>query len=84
MFDSIQLEMDDHRNEARAELNKAEVHLEDIGHRATLSMGDLRTEMEQAKWDNTRRGIGVYWHTRACQRLTFLPQLWSVGLSCSL
>jgi len=59
MYDSIQLEMDNHRNETRAELNKAEVHLEDIGHRATLSMGDLRTEMERAKWDNTRRAIGT-------------------------
>lgn len=58
MADSIQLEMDEHRNETRAELNKAEVHLENIGYRATLSMGDLRTEMERAKWDNTRRGIG--------------------------
>lgn len=59
MYSSIQLEMDNHRNETRAELNKAEVHLEHIGHRATLSMGDLRTEMEGAKWDNTRRGIGM-------------------------
>lgn len=59
MYSRIQLEMDNHRNETRAELNKAEVHLEDIGHRATLSMGDLRTEMEGAKWDNTRRGIGT-------------------------
>ena len=82
--DSIQLEMDDHRNETRAELNKPEVHLEDIGHRATLSMGDLRTEMEQAKWDNTRRGIGASCHTHVSQQLTFLPQLWSVALSCSL
>lgn len=59
MSDSIQLEMDNHRNETRAELNKAEVHLEDIGYRATLGMGDLRTEMERARWDNTRRGIGT-------------------------
>ena len=59
MNNSIQLEMDNHRDETRAELNKAEVHLEDIGHRATLSMGDLRTEMERAKWDNSRRGIGT-------------------------
>jgi len=51
--------MDDHRNETRAELNKAEVHLEDIGYRATLTMGDLRTEMERARWDNTRRGFAV-------------------------
>jgi hypothetical protein len=51
--------MDNRRNETRAELSKTEVHLEDIGHRATLSMGDLRTEMERAKWDNTRRGIGT-------------------------
>ncbi len=59
MYNSIQLEMDNHRDEMRAELNKAEVHLEDVGHRATLSMGDLRTEMERAKWDNSRRGIGT-------------------------
>jgi hypothetical protein len=56
----IQMEMDSHRNEVRADLKKSDLRMEDVIHKTTVTIGDVRTEIEQAKWDNTRRGVGEY------------------------
>ncbi|CAG7849474.1 SubName: Full=Related to COX10-farnesyl transferase {ECO:0000313/EMBL:CCA67282.1} [Serendipita indica DSM 11827] len=56
----IQMEMDNHRNESRAEMKKLDIRMEDVVHRATVSLGDIRTIIEQAKWDNTRRGVAIF------------------------
>jgi len=32
---------------------------QDLLHKATVKISDLRTEVEQGKWDNTRRGVVV-------------------------
>ncbi|KIM23717.1 hypothetical protein M408DRAFT_332206 [Serendipita vermifera MAFF 305830] len=56
----IQMEMDNHRNESRANLKSTEIRMEDVLHRTTVTVGDIRTEIEQAKWDNTRRGVAIF------------------------
>jgi hypothetical protein len=33
---------------------------QEINNKFTISLGDLRTEIEQAKWDATRRAIGAF------------------------
>lgn len=50
--------MDNHRNESRADMKGTDIRMEDVFHRSTVVAGDIRTEIEQAKWDNTRRGVG--------------------------
>jgi hypothetical protein len=55
---SIQMEMDNYRNESRADIKRADIRMEDVVHSAMIKISDIRTEIEQAKWDNTRRGVG--------------------------
>jgi len=52
------MEMDNHRNESRADIKRLDIRMEDLLHRTIVTIGDVRTEIEQAKWDNTRRGVG--------------------------
>jgi hypothetical protein len=33
------------------------LYLQEINNKFTISLGDLKTEIEQAKWDATRRAI---------------------------
>jgi len=54
------MEMDNHRNESRANMKGVEIRMEDVLHHTIVTIGDIRTEIEQAKWDNTRRGVGEY------------------------
>lgn len=56
----IQMEMDNHRNESRADMKRVDIRMEDVLHRTIVTIGDIRTEIEQAKWDNTRRGVGEW------------------------
>lgn len=46
------------RSLATSNVNKLTV-LQEINSRATISVGDLRTEIESAKWEATRRAIGT-------------------------
>jgi hypothetical protein len=36
------------------------LHLQEINNKFTISLGDLKTEIEQAKWDATRRAISKW------------------------
>ncbi|KAG8850532.1 hypothetical protein FRB91_008984 [Serendipita sp. 411] len=56
----IQMEMDNHRNESRAESKTLDIKLEDMTHNAFVTIGNIRTGIEQAKWDNTRRGVAIF------------------------
>ncbi|KZT62352.1 hypothetical protein CALCODRAFT_409679, partial [Calocera cornea HHB12733] len=55
----IQMEMNTRKNESRLETKVAEVAMEEVNHKSTITIGELRTEIEAAKWNNTRRGVGV-------------------------
>lgn len=54
------MEMDNHRTESRSDMKRNEIRFEDGIHRSTIALGNIRTEMEQAKWDNSRRGVGSF------------------------
>lgn len=58
------MEMDNHRNESRADMKKLNIRMEDVLHRTIVTISDIRTEIEQAKWDNTRRGVGEWFSGR--------------------
>jgi hypothetical protein len=63
------MEMDNHRNESRADMKKAGIRMEDVLHRTIVTVSDIRTEIEQAKWDNTRRGVGEWFSGRLTFRV---------------
>ncbi|QRV91173.1 hypothetical protein RhiJN_19191 [Ceratobasidium sp. AG-Ba] len=53
----IEMEINDRKNETRAEAKASEIAIEELNHRATIKISDLRTEIEQAKWVNISRGV---------------------------
>jgi len=55
----IQMDMNNRKAESKAEAKLAEIALEELHHRTIVRIGDLRTEIENAKWNNTRRGVLV-------------------------
>ncbi|KAG9008938.1 hypothetical protein FRB94_005504 [Tulasnella sp. JGI-2019a] len=55
----IQMDMNNRKAEAKADAKLAELAMEDLHHRTIVRIGDLRTDIEQAKWNNTRRGVLV-------------------------
>jgi len=55
----IQMEMNSRKNDSRMETKVAEISMEELSHKSTITIGDLRTIIEQAKWNNTRRGVAV-------------------------
>lgn len=57
MDDSIEMDMNNRNAENRSELKEFDLSIEEINNKFTISLGDLRTEIESAKWDATRRAI---------------------------
>ncbi|KAG8718469.1 hypothetical protein FRC08_005202 [Ceratobasidium sp. 394] len=73
----IEMEINDRKNETRADAKASEIAIEvikpgdqvvllrghrlivaqELNHRATIKISDLRTEIEQAKWVNISRGV---------------------------
>jgi hypothetical protein len=54
---SIEMDMNNRNAENRSELKEFDLAIEEINNKFTISLGDLRTEIESAKWDATRRAI---------------------------
>ena len=54
---SIEMDMNNRKSETRSDLKGMEMSIEEINNKFTISLGDLRTEIETAKWEATRRGI---------------------------
>lgn len=53
------MEMDSSKADTRAEMKRYEMGVQEINNKFTISLSDLRTEIESAKWDSTRRAIAV-------------------------
>lgn len=53
----IQMEVDNRKNEARADLKYQDIMVEELLNKNTVALGDLRTEMEKVKWDNMRQAV---------------------------
>ncbi|ORX37715.1 hypothetical protein BD324DRAFT_564653, partial [Kockovaella imperatae] len=54
----IELDTNNRKAETRAELKGFNLDIEEINNKFTISLGDLRTEIEAAKWEQTRRAVG--------------------------
>lgn len=53
----IQMEVDSRKNEARTDLKSQDIMVEELLNKSTVSLGDLRTEIEKVKWDNMRQAV---------------------------
>lgn len=54
----IELDVNNRKTDTRSDMKWADIAIEEINNRATISIGDLKTEIESAKWEATRRAIG--------------------------
>lgn len=55
----IQMELGNRKNEAKNELKRQDIVIESMYNRMMGSLGDLRTEVEEAKWDNMRKSVAA-------------------------
>ncbi|GFZ49637.1 hypothetical protein JCM24511_07038 [Saitozyma sp. JCM 24511] len=55
----IEMDMGNRKSETRTEMKGFDIAIEEINNKFTISLGDLRTEIESAKWDATRRAISI-------------------------
>lgn len=54
-----ELDMGNRKTDTRSDMKQMSITIEEINNRATISIGDLKTEIESAKWEATRRAIGI-------------------------
>ncbi|WVR08019.1 hypothetical protein IAU60_005063 [Kwoniella sp. DSM 27419] len=55
----IEMDMNNRKAETRTEMKGFDIYIEEINNKFTISLGDLRTEIESVKWDATRRAISI-------------------------
>lgn len=53
------MDMNNRKAENRSDQKSLDIDIEEINNKFTISLGDLRTEIESAKWDATRRAIST-------------------------
>ncbi|GMK59190.1 hypothetical protein CspeluHIS016_0702050 [Cutaneotrichosporon spelunceum] len=59
MRHDIEIETNTRKDETRSVMKRFDIAREEINNKFTISLGDLRTEIEGAKWDATRRAIAI-------------------------
>ncbi|KAJ7507727.1 hypothetical protein B0H11DRAFT_139138 [Mycena galericulata] len=53
----IQMELDSRKNEAKSDFKQQDIAIEELLNKAVVSISDLRTDVEEIKWDNMRRAV---------------------------
>ncbi|KAJ7498991.1 hypothetical protein FB451DRAFT_1014584 [Mycena latifolia] len=53
----IQMELDSRKNEAKSEFKQQDIAIEELLNKAVVHISDLRTDVEEIKWDNMRRAV---------------------------
>ncbi|KAJ7129760.1 hypothetical protein C8R44DRAFT_614925 [Mycena epipterygia] len=53
----IQMELDSRKNEAKSEFKQQDIAIEEMLNKAIVNISDLRTDVEEIKWDNMRRAV---------------------------
>ncbi|KAH9482907.1 hypothetical protein JR316_0005007 [Psilocybe cubensis] len=53
----IQMELDSRKNEAKADLKQQDISIEELLNKAVVSVSDLRTDVEEIKWDIMRKTV---------------------------
>ncbi|KAI0079666.1 hypothetical protein K474DRAFT_1584396, partial [Panus rudis PR-1116 ss-1] len=55
----IQMDLDNRKNEARNDLKQQDIRHEELLNKSLVQIGELRTMMEEAKWDNMRNSVAA-------------------------
>ncbi|KAF8076313.1 hypothetical protein FPV67DRAFT_1444998 [Lyophyllum atratum] len=53
----IQMDVESRKNEAKADLKQRDIVMEELLSKAIVSVSDLRTDVEEIKWENMRRAV---------------------------
>ncbi|KAF8897470.1 hypothetical protein BD779DRAFT_1667445 [Infundibulicybe gibba] len=53
----IQMEVDSRKNETKADLKDMDIAIEELLNKAIVNVSDLRTDVEEIKWENMRRAV---------------------------
>ncbi|KAJ7744512.1 hypothetical protein DFH07DRAFT_749425 [Mycena maculata] len=53
----IQMELDSRKNEAKSDFKQQDIAIEELLNKAVVNISDLRTDVEEIKWDNMRRAV---------------------------
>jgi len=54
---SIQMELDSRKNEAKNDLKRFDIQVEEVLNKSLVTLYELRTEMEGVRWDNMRNSV---------------------------
>jgi len=55
----IQMEVDSRKNEVKAEFQQQDIRIEESQNRAIVSISDLRSDIEEIKWENMRKAVAT-------------------------
>jgi len=53
----IQMELDSRKNETKSDFKQQDILVESLLNKAIVSLSDLRTDVEEIKWDNMRKSV---------------------------
>ncbi|KAF9075913.1 hypothetical protein BDP27DRAFT_1256815 [Rhodocollybia butyracea] len=53
----VQIELDNRKNEVKDEFTSKDIAIEELLSKSIVSISDLRTDVEEVKWDNMRRAV---------------------------
>ncbi|TFK75979.1 hypothetical protein BDN72DRAFT_359471 [Pluteus cervinus] len=53
----IQMEVDSRKNEAKADLKSQDIAIEEMLNKAIVNVSDLRTDVEEIKWNNMQKAV---------------------------
>ncbi|KIK65338.1 hypothetical protein GYMLUDRAFT_347494 [Collybiopsis luxurians FD-317 M1] len=54
----IQIDLDNRKNEVKDEFTRKDIAIEELLNKSIVAVSDLRTDVEEVKWDNMRRAVG--------------------------
>ncbi|KAF9534846.1 hypothetical protein CPB83DRAFT_780728 [Crepidotus variabilis] len=55
----VQMEVDSRKNESKADLKQQDIHTEELLNKAIVSISDLRTDVEEVRWENMRKAVAT-------------------------
>lgn len=59
MKNDVTLDMNYHKNTGREEHNKIDIQIQELNNKITVSLGDVRTELEAVRWETIWKGMST-------------------------
>ncbi|KAI0346758.1 hypothetical protein BDW22DRAFT_1341747 [Trametopsis cervina] len=59
MKHEIQMELDSRKNEAKNDVKQMDIEIEEMHNKSLVTLGELRTMMEEVRWDNMRKSVAA-------------------------